>query len=154
MDINTVTLIGRLTKDVEFRYTQSNIACATFDLAVNNGKDKDGNEKSADFIRVVVWEKQAENMAKYTHKGSRIAVDGKIKTENWETEQGEKRYRTYVLANRVQFLDTKREEEPLPEQPDYLTNQSQPETGLDPFAQMGQQVEAEMRDEEGYELPF
>jgi len=152
MDINSVTLIGRLTKDVELRYTQSNIACATIDLAVNNGKDKDGNEKPADFIRVVVWEKQAENMAKYTHKGSRIAVDGKIKTENWENEQGEKRYRTYVLASRVQFLDTKREEEPLPEQPDYLTRQYQEEQ--DPFAQMGQQVEAEMRDEEGYELPF
>lgn len=123
--INKAILIGRLTKDVELRYTQSNIACATFDLAINNGKDKDGNDRQADFIRCVLWEKQAENLAKYTHKGSQVAVDGSIKTESWSDEQiGQKKYRTYVLARTIQYLDSKRTEEPLPQEPDYILNQS------------------------------
>lgn len=123
--MNNVFLIGRLTKDVELRYTQTNIACANIDLAINNGKDKDGNDRPADFIRVVIWEKQAENLAKYCKKGSQVAVSGSIKEESWEDEQGNKKYKTYVLSRRVMFLDSsKRSEEPLPQIPDDLTNQT------------------------------
>lgn len=147
--MNKVFLIGRLTKDAEIRYTQSSMACATFDIAINNGKDKDGNDRKVDFIRIVTWDKQAENMQKYTHKGSRVAIDGSIKHDSYEDEKGEKKYRTYVLAHRVQFLDSSsRSEEPLPEQPDYLTEQYQP--AEDPFATIGEQVSAEFSDEEGY----
>lgn len=150
MDINNVILLGRLTKDIELRYTQSNIPCATIDLAVNNGKDKDGNERKADFIRVIIWEKQAENIAKFCNKGSRIAVTGSIKSDSYENEKGEKRYRTYVLANRIQFLDTKKSQEPLPEEPDYLRNGQQNDTQsttqvpqADPYEKMHNQVEAD-----------
>jgi len=122
--MNKTILIGRLTKDAELRYTTSNIACATFDVAINNGKDKDGNERKPDYIRCAIWDKQAENMAKYTHKGSQVAVEGSIKNESWEDENGNKKYRTYVLAKRVMFLDSKKSEEPLPQEPDYLTNQT------------------------------
>lgn len=123
--MNNVFLIGRLTKDVELRYTQTNLACANIDLAINNGKDKDDNDRPADFIRVVTWEKQAENLAKYCKKGSQVAVSGSLKEESWEDEQGNKKYKTYVLARRVMFLDSsKRSEEPLPQTPDYLTNQT------------------------------
>lgn len=132
--MNKTFLIGRLTKDAELRYTQSNIACATFDLAINNGKNENGEDRKADFIRCVVWEKQAENMAKYTHKGSQIAIEGSIKTDSYEDEQGNKKYRTYVLAKRIMFLDTKRAEEPLPQEPDYITKKEE----QDPFQQMAE----------------
>lgn len=135
--MNKAILIGRLTRDPELRYTQSNIACATFDLAINNGKDSSGNDRPADFIRVVVWEKQAENMAKYTHKGSQIAVEGSIKTDSWEDERGEKRYKTYVLARRIMFLDSKRTEEPFPQEPDYINTQVKQQEKNDPFEEFG-----------------
>ena len=132
--INKVFLIGRLTKDVELRYTQSQIACATFDLAISNGKDEQGNDRKADFIRCVIWEKQAENMTKYTHKGSQVAIEGSIKTDSYNDEQGNKKYRTYVLAKRVMFLDSKKTEEPLPQEPAYLNKKED----TDPFQQMTQ----------------
>ena len=127
-----VFLIGSLTKDVELRYTQSQTACATFDLAISNGKDEQGNDRKADFIRCVIWEKQAENMTKYTHKGSQVAIEGSIKTDSYNDEQGNKKYRTYVLAKRVMFLDSKRTEEPLPEEPAYLNKKED----NDPFQQV------------------
>ena len=129
--MNKVFLIGRLTKEVELRYTQSQTACATFDLAISNGKDEQGNDRKADFIRCVIWEKQAENMTKYTHKGSQVAIEGSIKTDSYNDEQGNKKYRTYVLAKRVMFLDSKRTEEPLPEEPAYLNKKED----NDPFQQ-------------------
>lgn len=147
--MNKAILIGRLTKDVELRYTQSNTACATFDLAINNGKDSSGNDRSADFIRVVIWEKQAENMAKYTHKGSQIAVEGSIKTDSWEDEKGEKRYRMYVLARRIMFLDSKRTEEPLPQEPNYINSQISQSEQTDPFTNFGAEVQISEDD-----LPF
>lgn len=129
--LNKVILIGRLTKDVELRYTQTQIPCATFDLAISNGKDEQGNDRKADFIRCVLWEKQAENMSKYTHKGSQIAIEGSIKTDSYDDGQGSKKYRTYVLAKRVMFLDSKRTEEPLPQEPSYLNKKED----RDPFQQ-------------------
>lgn len=132
--MNKVFLIGRLTKDVELRYTQSQTACATFDLAISNGKDEQGNDRKADFIRCVIWEKQAENMTKYTHKGSQVAIEGSIKTDSYNDEQGNKKYRTYVLAKRVMFLDSKKTEEPLPQEPAYLNKKED----TDPFQQMTQ----------------
>ena len=132
--LNRAILIGRLTKPVELRYTQTNIPCATFDLAINNGKNENGEDRKADFIRCVVWEKQAENMAKYTQKGSQIAIEGSIKTDSYEDEQGNKKYRTYVLAKRVMFLDSKRNEEPLPQEPDYIAKKEE----TDPFQQMAE----------------
>lgn len=147
--MNKVILIGRLTRDVELRYTQSNIACATFDLAINNGKNKDGNDRQADFIRCVIWEKQAENMAKYVHKGSQVAVDGSIKNDSYEDEQGNKKYRTYVLARTIQYLDSKRTEEPLPQEPEYLLNQSSNKEESDPFESFGKNIDITDND-----LPF
>lgn len=140
MDINSVILTGRLTKDVELKYTQNNTAVVMFDIAVGNGKDKDGNERKANFLRINCWEKQAENVAKFCKKGSQIAVDGSIKTDSYETEKGEKKYRTYILAKRIMFLGSKKEEEPMPEEPDYLRNQeSVGNQETDPFQEFGEQ---------------
>lgn len=138
--MNKVLLIGRLTRDPELRYTSNNIACAEVDIAINNGKNDDGEERPADFIRVVFWDKLAENLAKYQHKGSLIAIGGQIKVQSWDDESGKKRYKTYVLVRNLEFLESKKSEIPLPEEPDYL---KETQSDVDPYAEMGKQVSAE-----------
>lgn len=138
--MNDVTLIGNLTRDIEVRYTQTNKAVGQFTIAINNGKDKDGNDRAADFINCVVWENQAEKMKKYTHKGSKVAVKGSIKNDNYEDEQGNKKYRTYVLASRVMFLDSSNNSKPLPTEPDYLKEQDSAEkVADDPYKDFGEE---------------
>lgn len=101
--MNKVFLIGRLTKDLELRYTESNIAVGTTTIAVNRPRQKD-KEQEADFINIKVWGKQAENIQKYLNKGNLIAIEGRIQTSNYTTDTGEKRYVTEVVANNVEFL--------------------------------------------------
>lgn len=105
--MNRATLIGRICNDIELKYTDTNIAHVDIDLAVNNGKNKDGNDRPADFIRIEVWDKLAENLSKYQTKGNKLFVEGPIKTVKWENETGEKKYKTYVRANNIIFLDSK-----------------------------------------------
>lgn len=100
--MNTVLLIGRLVKDPELRYTQSNIPVATFTLAVNRVASEE-----TDFINIVVWRKQAENCSKYITKGSQVAIEGSIQTRSYEDKNGQKRHITEVVADNVKFLDTK-----------------------------------------------
>ncbi|MFS9328652.1 single-stranded DNA-binding protein [Streptococcus anginosus] len=103
--INNVVLIGRLTRDVELRYTPSNIAVATFNLAVNrNFKNQDG-EREADFINCVMWQKSAENLANWTRKGMLIGVAGRIQTRSYENQQGQRVYVTEVVAETFQVLE-------------------------------------------------
>lgn len=104
--INRVTLVGRLTKDPELRYTPTGHAVARFTLAVNRITKKD-NQQQADFINIVVWRKLAENVANYLHKGSQAAVDGRIQTGSYDGQDGKKVYTTEVVAEGVQFLDAK-----------------------------------------------
>ena len=99
--MNQVVLIGNLVRDPELRYTNSGKAVANFTLAINRGFGKD-NE--ADFIPVVVWEKQAENCANYLAKGRKVAVHGSIRTSSYEAQNGEKRYKTEIQARTVEFL--------------------------------------------------
>ena len=105
--MNKVILIGRLTKDPELRYTPGNgTAVTTLTLAIDNYNSKTG-EKSADFIPVVIWGKQAENTAQYMSKGSQIAISGRITTRSYDAKDGTKRYVTEVVAdmfNGIQFL--------------------------------------------------
>lgn len=117
--MNVVSLIGRITKDVELRTTEKGISIVSMFVAVNNGKDKDGNDRPADFPKIYVYDKQAENVSKYCHQGSLIGVTGRIKTRKWEKEDGTTGYETYISAINIQFLDTKKSETmPLPE-PDF-----------------------------------
>lgn len=103
--INNVVLIGRLTRDVELRYTPSNVAVATFNLAVNrNFKNQDG-EREADFINCVMWQKSAENLANWTRKGMLIGVTGRIQTRSYENQQGQRVYVTEVVADSFQVLE-------------------------------------------------
>ena len=100
--MNSVILIGRLTKDVELSYTQSNTPVAKFTLAVDRPK-RDGQENGADFIRITVWGKQAENCDRYLGKGRQAAIMGRITTGSYE-KNGERVYTTDVTADRVEFL--------------------------------------------------
>lgn len=84
--MNKVILIGRLTKDPELRYTSNNIAVATFTIAVNREYANQNGEREADFINIQVWKKQAENCNKYLTKGSKVAIDGRIQTRNYEDQ--------------------------------------------------------------------
>lgn len=103
--INRTVLVGRLTKDVELKQTQSGIAVARFTLAVNRPFSNSSGEKEADFIQVLVWRKQAENAAKYLKKGHLAGVDGRIQTGSYEGSDGKRVFTTEVVADSVQFLE-------------------------------------------------
>lgn len=103
--MNQANLVGRITKDLELRTTKNKKNVCEFTLAVN----RVGNENT-DFINCRVWDKQAENLCKYQGKGSQIAVSGSIRVDTYEVE-GQKRYKTYVLANYIEYLSTKSSEE-------------------------------------------
>ncbi len=104
--MNKVCLIGRITRDPELRYTSSNIPTVRFTLAVNRTFTSQNGEREADFINVVVWRNQAENVKKYVGKGSLVAVEGRIQTGSYEKD-GQKIYTTDVVADNVQFLESK-----------------------------------------------
>lgn len=99
--MNSVNLTGRMTRDAELKYLSDGKGVASFTLAVNRGYSKD-----ADFIKVTVWDKQAENLVKYTKKGSQVEVEGSIRTGSYEKD-GKKVYTTEVQATRVGYLDSK-----------------------------------------------
>ena len=86
--MNKVFLIGRLTKDPELRYTSSNIPVARFTIAVNRTFANQSGEREADFINIVVWRKQAENVKNYIHQGSQVAIDGRIQTGSYDAQDG------------------------------------------------------------------
>ena len=105
--LNRAALVGRLTRDPELRRTGNGKAVASFTLAINrNFKTGDGQE--ADFINCVCWGKIAENTANYCSKGSLVSVDGRLQTRNYENNQGQKVFVTEVVADSVQFIETKR----------------------------------------------
>ncbi len=103
--LNRVILIGRLTKDPELRYTPNGTAVATFTLAVNRNRANQEGEREADFIPIVVWQKQAENCANFISKGSLVAVDGRLQVRTYDGKDGQRRWITEVVAENVRFLD-------------------------------------------------
>ena len=142
--MNNVCIIGRITKDIELRATQTGIPAISMFIAVNNGKDQDGNDRPADFIKVYVYDKQAENLHKYCHKGSLIAITGRIKSRTWDKNDGTKGYETYILASKVQFMDQKQSDGGVIPEPDYNVKKEE-ETNTkeenDPFKDFGNEIE-------------
>ena len=102
--MNSVNLIGRLTKEPQVRYTGDGLAVASFTLAVDRPAKK-GEDKQADFPRIIVFGKQAENCEKYLTKGRLVAIMGRIQTGSYEKQNGDRVYTTDVIADRVQFLE-------------------------------------------------
>lgn len=105
--INRVTLVGRLTKDPEFRTTQKGIDVATFTLAVNRNFTNAQGEREADFINIIVFRRQAENVNNYLLKGKLAGVDGRIQSRSYENQEGRRIFVTEVVADSVQFLEPK-----------------------------------------------
>lgn len=102
--MNSVVLIGRLTRDPEVRYTDGQMAIATFTVAIDRPV-RAGGEKKTDFPRVTVFGKQAENCERFLAKGRLVGVQGRIQTGSYKTQSGETRYTTDVVADRVEFLE-------------------------------------------------
>ena len=127
--MNRVCLIGRLTTKPELRYTTSNIACTNITVAIDRNY---GEEKKADFISVVVWRKQAENVCKYLDKGSLVAIEGRLQQNSYEDRDGNRRYKLDVVADNIQFLNTKsKDTKPVVEEK---------KIEEDPFSDFGQQI--------------
>ena len=109
--MNKVVLMGRLTKEVEVRYTQTNNTTVTsFNVAVNRRFVKEGEERQADFFNIIAWGKLGEFCSKYFKKGQQVAIIGRLQTRNWEDEQGQKHYVTEVVAEEVYFADSKKDD--------------------------------------------
>ncbi len=107
--MNSVQLIGRLTKDIDLRYTQSGTAVGSFNLAVErNFKNADG-ERETDFIRCQIWRKAAENLEKFTSKGSLIGIEGSVQTRNYENNQGQRVYVTEINVDNFTLLESKKD---------------------------------------------
>lgn len=105
--INNVVLVGRMTRDAELRYTGNNTAVATFTLAVNRNFKNQNGEREADFINVVIWRQQAENIANWTQKGMLVGITGRIQTRNYENQQGQRVYVTEVVAESFRLLESR-----------------------------------------------
>ena len=154
--MNKVFLIGRLSRDPELRHTTSGTAVCQINVAISRPVAA-GSEPQTDFINVVVWNKQAENVAKYLAKGRQIAVEGRIQTRNYDNNEGKRTYVTEVIASNVEFLgsanDNNRsannnagfDENPFDAEPVMDTTS----VDNDPFASFGEKVEISDSD-----LPF
>lgn len=104
--MNKAILIGRVTRDIEIRYTNDNLAVATFSMGIDRPPRRDGT-KEADFPKVIVFGKQAENCERFLEKGARVGVEGRIQTGSYTNKNGDKVYTTEVIAERVEFIDFK-----------------------------------------------
>ena len=144
--MNRVELIGRITKDPELRYTSSNIATTRFTLAVNRPFQSQSGEQGTDFINIVVWRKQAENVKKYCTKGSLVAVEGRIQTGSYEKD-GQRVFTTDVVADSVQFLETKAQSQNRVESADVTPSDfvngdiKESDTSDEVFANFGDSIE-------------
>lgn len=102
--MNKVILIGRLTRDPELRYTPNGAAVCNFTIAVDRPYNPQSGEREADFIEIVVWNKVAENVAKYMTKGRQVGVEGRLQIRSYDGKDGQRHWRTEVIANNVEFL--------------------------------------------------
>ena len=155
--MNRVVLIGRLSRDPELRHTTSGMAVCQINVAISRRVGA-GRDPETDFINVVVWDKQAENVSKYLSKGRQVAIEGRIQTRSYDNNEGKRTYVTEVVANSVEFLGSA-SDNPTPRQEVQEENpfdvDTTPETqeslslDNDPFASFGEKVEISDN-----ELPF
>jgi len=151
--LNRVVLVGRLTKDPDLRYTASGVAVSNFTVAVNRPFTNQQGDREADFINCVVWRRPAENLANYMRKGSMVGIDGRIQTRNFEGQDGRTIFVTEVVADSVQFLESKGSNQSRRQnQP----NQSgfQPERNQNQFQPSNQQFGQNQNPSDDFEDPF
>ena len=138
--MNKVMLIGRITHDLDLRYTPSGTAVLQFNIAINRSKDENGEQK-ADFPTIVVWGKQAENLNRYQKKGSQIGIVGRIQTRNYDNNEGKKVYVTEVIAENVEFLESKKDDSNFKNLTETQPkNNTSEELTEDPYANFGNQI--------------
>ena len=139
--MNTVQLVGRLTKEVELKYTQSNVAVGTFTLAVNRSFTNQQGGRETDFILCQIWRKAAENLANFTRKGSQIGIEGRIQTRNYENQQGQRVYVTEIIVSNFHLLESREvtEQRPVEKKQQYQGNYTQPQRTQQPTQQQTQQ---------------
>jgi len=136
--MNKVCLVARLTAKPELRYTNSNTAFTRFNIAINNGY---GDNKKTDFIPIIVWKKQAENVCKYLDKCSLVAVEGRIQTGVYEDKEGNKRTTFDVIADMVHFLESKKDGQAVQTKPTFTADEvDSMRINDDPFADFGEQI--------------
>lgn len=142
--MNRVMLIGRLTANPELRYTASNVPFARFSLAVNRTFSNGNGERQTDFLNIIVWRKQAENVCNYLNKGSLVSVEGRIQTGSYDDKDGNKRYTTDIVADSVQFLESKGQSNGSNDNVTPYDYQDAPSNDVDvendPFADFGDSV--------------
>lgn len=107
LNLNKVILCGRLTADAELKATQSGRSVLSFNLAINRPRGKDSTEQKADFISCVAWDKTAEFISKYFHKGDSVCIIGRLRTRNYKDKDGRAVYVTEVYIDEAQFVDNK-----------------------------------------------
>ena len=134
--LNNVSLVGRMTRDAELRYTASNQAVATFTLAVNRNFKSQNGEREADFINCVIWRQQAENLANWAKKGALVGITGRIQTRNYENQQGQRVYVTEVVAEQFQLLEFNKQNnqgqsQSYNQQPDFGRNEPMQSNPMD-----------------------
>lgn len=142
--MNRVCLVGRITKDLELRYTTTNVATTRFNIAINRQfKDADG-ERKVDFIPVQCWRKQAENVCNYLNKGSLVSIEGRIQTEKYTDKDGNNRNTWSVVADNVTFLESKNaQKNGNIVQNSSSGNNEMTNTVQNPFDEFGEQVSLE-----------
>lgn len=143
--MNKFLATGRLTKDVDLRYTSNGTAVGTFTLAVNRQFTNDKGEREADFIQCVVWRKPAETLANYTRKGSHIEIEARIQTRSYDNAEGKRVYVTEAVVESFGFLDKKSDSGQTTNQSPSQSNSQQ----RDPFEKNGQPIDIQDDD-----LPF
>lgn len=134
--INRVVLIGRITKDVDLRYTQSGVAVGSFILSVRRSFKNANGERESDFINAVIWRKAAENFANFTGKGALVAIEGRLQTRNYENNQGQRVYVTEVVVDNFSLLESRAESEHRRQQNGASSNQQRPQqqSNANPFS--------------------
>ncbi|EHA3993400.1 single-stranded DNA-binding protein [Enterococcus faecalis] len=136
--INNVTLVGRLTKDPDLRYTQSGTAVGQFTLAVNRNFTNQQGDREADFINCVIWRKAAESFANYACKGTLIGLTGRIQTRNYDNQQGQRVYVTEIVVENFQLLESKevndQRRSSKPDQATFDKKATEKPDPLDPFS--------------------
>lgn len=151
-NLNKVIIGGRLTAEPELRTTQSGVSVLTFTVAVNRSyRASSDQQPQTDFITVVAWRQTAEFVSRYFHKGSSICVLGSIQTRSWQDQNGQKRYATEVVADEVNFVDSKSESRQSPNAPAAYTPDSYGEPAYQSGSGSAPQFE-EMSNED--DLPF
>ena len=145
--MNCVLLIGRIVGKLELKEINNDKKVLNLTIAVKRDYKNQNGEYESDFINTQVWNKQAENLIKYCKKGDLISLEGRIKTESYQNNEGKKVYNTYILCEKVRFLQAKKEKnDNLPKQEENVRNN---EIEVNPFEEFANEIEINEND-----LPF